>query len=207
MLNRPTRAQAGFTLIELLITIVIMGILLSMGVRLYQDWIVRTKIRVSTESLLSGLAAARNIALQHNQRVFFSMTNNLGATCALDNTAGNWVISLDSPEGKCDVAPSETNTPRIQQMRSGGEGGSGVTITALNATNAAANQLTFTGLGRVQAIGTNPIATINVGYQASAGTCRADGGDIRCLRIQIGPGGEARLCDPSVAVVGDPRTC
>ncbi|HWV17357.1 MAG TPA: GspH/FimT family pseudopilin [Rhodocyclaceae bacterium] len=207
VLNRPIRAQTGFTLIELLITMVIMAILLSMGVRLYQDWIVRTKIRVSTESLVSGLATARNIALQRNQSVFFSMTSNLGATCALDNTAGNWVISLDTPETQCNIAPSEVTPPRIQQMRSGGEGGGGVTIDARNAANAAANQLLFTGLGRVQALGTNPIATINVSYSAGGGTCRADGGDIRCLRIQVSPGGEARICDPSVSVAGDPRTC
>lgn len=207
VLRRSPSPHIGFTLIELLVTLAIMGILLSMGVRLYQDWVIRTKIRVNAESLMNGLAAARNVALQRNQRVIFSLTNNLGANCALTNIAGNWVISLDSPESKCDVAPSEVNAPRIQQLRSGSEAGSGVTIDARNAANAAASQITFTGLGRVQAIGTNPIATINVGYKADAGSCRADGGDIRCLRIQVTPGGEARICDPSVLVAGDPRTC
>lgn len=185
----------------------IMGILLSMGVRLYQDWIIRTKIRVTTESLVSGLAAARNTALQRNQSVLFTMTSNLGATCALNNTAGNWVISLDSPEGQCNVAPSDITAPRIQQVRSGAESGSRVSIDARNGSNGAASQITFTGLGRVQAIGTNPIATINVGYSAGGGTCKKDGGDIRCLRIQVTPGGEARICDPSVLVADDPRTC
>jgi type IV fimbrial biogenesis protein FimT len=197
----------GFTLVELMITLVILGILMSIGTQFYREWSIRTNIRVTTESLVSGIVSARNFALQRNERTLFSMTSNVAANCALDNTSGSWVISLDAPEGQCNATPSDIAAPRILQLRSGRESRGDVVINARNAANAAANQITFTGLGRVQAMGTNPIATINVSYAANAGTCQADGGNIRCLRILIGPGGEARVCDPAVAAANDPRAC
>jgi type IV fimbrial biogenesis protein FimT len=40
------------------------------------------------------------------------------------------------------------------------------------------------------------------------GTCEhVDGGSMRCLRIDISIGGEAKMCDPAVTDVTDPRIC
>jgi type IV fimbrial biogenesis protein FimT len=42
----------------------------------------------------------------------------------------------------------------------------------------------------------------------AGGTCEhVDGGSMRCLRIDISVGGEARMCDPAVADATDPRKC
>lgn len=185
---------------------VIMAILLSLGIRTYQDWNIRTKIRVSAESLASGLTSARNSALQRNDRVIFSLTTNLTAACALGGTTGTWVISLDSPEGQCNAPPSDVNVPRILEVRSREEG-SGVVIAATNSGGGAANQITFTGLGRVLVAGANPISAIDVNFDPASGTCISNGGNIRCLRVRIGAGGETRICDPAVADPNDPRTC
>ena len=42
----------------------------------------------------------------------------------------------------------------------------------------------------------------------TGGTCEhVDGGNMRCLRIDISLGGEARMCDPAVTDATDPRKC
>lgn len=201
----------GFTLIELMVVLVIFAILLALGMPVYQGWAARTKVRVAGESLLSGLVTARMQALQLNSQVHFYLTNNLTAACALSNTGSSWIVSRDSPAGKCNIAPSDTVDPRIIQSRSGSEGGTAPQISALNATNAAANRIIFSGLGRTvltdsAGVNTNPISRIDITFP-SAGACEHSGGTVRCLRLLIGNGGEARLCDPVVTAASDPRLC
>jgi type IV fimbrial biogenesis protein FimT len=66
----------------------------------------------------------------------------------------------------------------------------------------------FNGLGRV----TSPGGAANLTQVAISnpvgGTCEhVDGGAMRCLRINISVGGEARMCDPAVTDATDPRIC
>ena len=71
------------------------------------------------------------------------------------------------------------------------------------AANPAPNTtVTFTALGRAV-----DIANFNVNHADTAEKCILDGGDMRCLRVQVRMGGLVRLCDPSVVTVGDPRLC
>lgn len=216
MLRAPFRGSSrrrltGFTLIELMIVLVIFAILMALGMPVYQGWAARTKVRVASESLLSGLVTARMQALQKNSQVHFYLTNDLSAACSLSNTGTSWVISQDSPAGKCNIAPSDTVDPRIIQSRAGSEGGSPPVISALNATNAAANRIIFSGLGRTvltdsAGVNTNPISRIDITYPIG-GTCEHNGGKVRCLRLLISNGGETRLCDPVVTAASDPRLC
>lgn len=205
------KTQRGFTLIELMIAVIIFGLLLALGMPAYKDWMSRTKVRVTAETLVAGLGTARNQSLHRNSQVIFSLTDNLAADCVRASTGTNWIVSLANPAGSCDAAPSEANAPRIIEKRSGGEGTSRTTITALTAANAAATNVIFTGLGRVllqDAAGNamNPISRINIAYP-DGGACLANGGTVRCLRIEITTGGEARMCDPAVADANDPRAC
>ena len=41
----------------------------------------------------------------------------------------------------------------------------------------------------------------------SLGTCEHLGGQLRCLRVLLGSGGQAKLCDPKVTDNTDPRFC
>jgi type IV fimbrial biogenesis protein FimT len=60
--------------------------------------------------------------------------------------------------------------------------------------------VSFTGSGRAS----TGAFTVDVTHATAA--CRAAGGDVRCLRVMVAPGGAIRSCDPAVAAP-DPRSC
>jgi type IV fimbrial biogenesis protein FimT len=64
--------------------------------------------------------------------------------------------------------------------------------------------VTFTGLGRALAGGITQIDFSN-----STGACQhiTSTGKMRCMRIMVTSGGQARMCDPKVTDVNDPRKC
>ena len=70
-------------------------------------------------------------------------------------------------------------------------------------TDPAEGMVAFGGNGRTFPAGT----ALAVQYSnPAAGTCRADGGEITCLRVELPVSGEPRLCDPA-AVPGNPTAC
>jgi type IV fimbrial biogenesis protein FimT len=200
--------HAGVSLIELLIGLAIMGLLIMIGLPNMATWLQNSKIRTAGETMLAGLTLARTEAVRRNQIVRFQMVNNLTSACVVSTTGADWVVSLDNVTGACDAAPSEAAAPRIIQTRSGSEGTQGAVVTATTA-----GVVHFNGLGRV----TSPGGTANMTRVAisnpAGGACEnpdGSGGPMRCLRIDISVGGEARMCDPAVdpvAFPGDPRIC
>jgi type IV fimbrial biogenesis protein FimT len=59
---------------------------------------------------------------------------------------------------------------------------------------------TFNGSGRL----TGGAFSVDVG--AGAGECTADGGQARCLRLNVAPGGMIRMCDPALPA-GNAQAC
>lgn len=202
------RRSAGFSLIEMMIVIGIGALLLFVGVPNMTTWIHNTKLRTAGETLLAGLTLARTEAVRRNATVRFQLVSDLTSGCALSTTGTSWVVSLEDPAGACDVAPSETTSPRIIQTRSGAEATTQVTLAA-----AGAHTAHFNGLGRI----TSPGGVLNMTSIEIAnprgGTCQhldAANGTMRCLRIRISTGGEVKMCDPAVDPVAnpnDPRIC
>lgn len=193
------------SLIELLIGLAIMGLLIMIGLPNMATWLQNSKIRTAGETMLAGLTLARTEAVKRNQIVRFQMVNNLTSGCAISTSGTDWVVSLDDATGACDAAPSEVAAPRIIQTRSGSEGTTGVVVAA-----ATAGVVHFNGLGRV----TSPGGAANMTQLAISnpvgGACEnpdGSGGPMRCLRINISVGGEARMCDPAVSDASDPRIC
>jgi type IV fimbrial biogenesis protein FimT len=195
--------QRGMSLIELLIGLAIMGLLIMLGLPNMATWLQNSKIRTAGETMLAGLVLARTEAVRRNQVVRFQMVNNLTSACVVSTAGTDWVVSLDDVTGACDAAPSDAAAPRIIQTRSGSEGTTNVVLAA-----ATAGVIHFNGLGRI----TSPGGAANMTQVAISnpigGTCEhVDGGAMRCLRINISVGGEARMCDPAVTDATDPRIC
>jgi type IV fimbrial biogenesis protein FimT len=196
------RAQ-GFSLIEMMIALAIAALLYSLASPMMVQWMADTRIRVAAETLQAGIQLARSEAIRRNAPVRFQLMTSLDETCAPSSAARNWVVSLDDASGKCGVDPSPTVAPGIIQTKSGQEGSSRVDISATRG-GVAASSLTYTGTGRLSLAG-NAIDTIDI--TAPDGACQHAGGDFRCLRIRILPGGDARMCDPKVTAAGDIRRC
>ena len=202
MLNaRPS--QAGVSLIELMIGLAIMALLIMIGLPNMATWLSNSQIRTAGETMLAGLTLARTEAVRRNQIVRFQMVSNLTSGCVISTSGADWVVSLDDATGACDAAPSDVAVPRIVQKRSGSEGTQRAVVAA-----ATAGTLHFNGLGRV----TSPGGAANMTQVAISnpvgGTCEhVDGGNMRCLRINISVGGDARMCDPAVTDATDPRIC
>ena len=99
--------QAGMTLIELMIGIVLLAILLALGAPTFFRWTQNSQIRNAAEAIQNGLTLARAEAVRRNTTVRFQLVTTTTAACALSPTGTNWVVSLDSPAGACDAAPSD----------------------------------------------------------------------------------------------------
>ena len=188
--------QAGMSLIELMIGIVVLGILLALGAPTFSRWTQSSQIRNSAEAIHNGLMLARAEAVRRNTTVRFQFVTTTTSACALSDTGANWVVSLDSPAGACDAAPSDNVAPRIVQVRSAAEGSRNAAVDA-----GGVSLITFNGTG--QATGGAP-AAINV-TNPTGGACAA-GGPMRCMRVTVATGGQIRMCDPARAA-DDPQGC
>jgi type IV fimbrial biogenesis protein FimT len=194
-------SQRGVTLIELMVGLAIVALVLFVAVPSFGIFLQNSQIKNAASSVLDGLQLARNEAIRRNAPVQFEFVSDLTASCASSAASLAWVVSQADPTGACNVAPSETVAPQIIQSRSATEGTS----------NARANVPTggpvvvFNGLGRVQGAGFTQVDITN-----TSGTCvDADptNGTMRCMRILLSPGGQARMCDPKVTDATDPRKC
>jgi type IV fimbrial biogenesis protein FimT len=177
-------APRGFTLIELAITLVVLGILLTLGMPSFTTWINNTKIRTATEGVLNGVQLARAEAVRQNLNVQFVLTG--GST-----GGGAWTVSAIGPSGALTT---------VQQRTAEGSGNVIVGLTPSTSTT-----LTFNGVGRLLA--TNPTdssaALTQIDFCSSASMLSSD---MRKMRVIIGTAGNVKMCDPQVAA-GDPRAC
>jgi type IV fimbrial biogenesis protein FimT len=174
----PVRRQRGFNIIEIVVTLVILAFLFTLGMPTYSNWIQNSQMRASAESIMAGLQHARSEAVRLN-----------------DSQGVRFSLLADNAWEAKRVADDTV----IQKG-----GGQDLAKNALVTPDGAVTDVTFSPLGQ-----TTPALTldIDVTHVDSSLKCVADGGDIRCLRVQVRAGGMVRLCDPSVTTVGDPRRC
>lgn len=102
-------------------------------------------------------------------------------------TQSSWVVKV-------------VNGGAVVDSRSSGEGSKNVTVavTPLNSTT-----ITFSSLGTVAANADASAALAQIDLTSSASSA-----DLRNLRVAIGLGGNARVCDPNFGATStDPRRC
>lgn len=181
MLTR-TQNQRGFSLMEMLIGIAIIALLLKIAAPSYRTWMQNTQIRSAAHAISDGINSARGMAISRNVAVQIQLTSQGSGS----NPA--WQVALVS-------AP----TVPIQSWSSA-EGASSAQI-----LQAGGGILTFNALGRV--VSPNPIDSSLPLLQVDV-TSNNDGGDLalRNMRVVVGNGGMARMCDPNLAQP-DPRAC
>lgn len=192
--------QRGFTIIELVITLALFGVLIGLALPGFTTFINNTQIRNAAENALQGLNLAKAEAVRRNTSVRFQLVTDLTSSCALSTSGTSWIVSLDDPTGKCEVAPSDSTDPRTVQKQSGEEGARNVTVTATGSSSAV-----FNGIGRI--VGTG-ISQMNFAHVTAV--CEHTdpvNGNARCLRIMVSTGGQLKLCDPKVTATTDPRHC
>ena len=206
------RARArGATLVELMIGLAVLALLVAIGVPAFQTMMKNYQIRTVAESLVSGLQTARNEAVRRNTSVRFQLVSSLDAACNPVQTGPHWVVSRNDPTAKCDQDavldfPDINDTSLPQILMKGNNANNGTA--ALNATagGVAAVRVIFNSVGRVDP---GSIDTINVS-NPSGGNCENDAspGNMRCLRVRVGAGGQVKMCDPSPNVTStDSRYC
>lgn len=177
-------------MIELMIGIAIIAIAMSLGMPSYKAWIQNTRIRNAAESIQSGIQLARGEAVKRNLRVQFDLRGV--------NSAWTVCVSPAVP-GTC---PNPDDASTIQS-RAVGEGSStAATITASDALPFVFNS--FGVMDSPAPSAANGLVTIGV----DVSTAVLSAAESRDLRIVIGVGGSARLCDPALSTSGtDPRRC
>lgn len=189
--------QNGVGLIELMIGVVIVGLLIGFAAPNFSIFIQNRHIRNAADAVQNGLNLARAEAVRRNTQVKFV----LGA-------GSSWTVGCTTPVAEC---------PDPIYTRDAAEGSTkaSVTTSEVVASNNAAvatpgftTTLTFNGLGRERSLPAANNAVIDISNPA-AGTCVASGGNMRCLRVVVTPGGQIRMCDPALTVTNpsDPQAC
>lgn len=185
--SRGFFALKGFSLIELMIAIAIFGIVVGLGMPSYRVWIQNTRIRTAAESIQNGLQVARAEAIKRNARVQFAFGVGSAWTVGC-----NPVVPDNDGDGIDDC-------PAVIQSRSVSEGSSAdITVVTVPA---ASNSVEFNNFGTVNAA---PVPFTQVDVDSTV----LPAADSRNLRITLGVGGNARMCDPEPSLpLTDPRRC
>jgi type IV fimbrial biogenesis protein FimT len=175
---KPFRPQGGFSVIELMIAIALIALLTMFSMPMYRAWLQNSQLRASAESIAAGLQQARSEAVRLN--------DSQGVRFRLDGNA--WFVER--------VANNE-----VFQQGGGGDLAKNAVVTP---DPAGVTQVVFNPLGQ------SSVAALNIDVthaDTASFKCIIDGGEARCLRVQVRAGGLVRLCDTSVTTAGDPRQC
>lgn len=173
------RKSYGFSLVELMVGIVIMSILIALAMPSFQSWFRNAQIRNAAESIVNGLQRARAEAVARNANVQFLLDGS---------SFSNWTVDYV-------VKPVSTDPP-IDQRTSSLEGSKDVYMDAWAADlTTHATTITFNNFGGVVP---NVASIVQVDFRAVGGSP---------LRVTIGAGGNARMCDPSLTAGSSPRAC
>lgn len=197
MLSRAA-LQRGFTLIEIAITLAVVGIVIALGAPSFSNWIQNTQIRNAGESVLTGIKLARAEALKRNSPVLFQLMTSTDASCGLSVAGPSWVVSRTSAVGLCNATDETVTPPNLIRKMSATDGATNVVYAATQSS------IGFDALGRVTPV---PAGDVVIFVTNPTGGDCFPSGEMRCQTLVVTAAGQARMCDPAVSTVGDPRNC
>lgn len=184
------RKQLGYSLVELMVAVTIVGVLAAIAIPEIRIMVENGKISTAAHSVMNGLQLARAEAIKRNLPIEFDLTAgavDAGSVASIVPAANgqNWMVRVQDPvNGISFVQGRAADESALQSVQIAG-------VAAV----------TFNGLGE-----NTMAAQAQYGISNPKGGACAPGGPMRCLRVQVSPGGQARICDP-LAAVGDNRRC
>jgi type IV fimbrial biogenesis protein FimT len=185
----------GVSLVEIMIGLAIMAILLVAGAPSFSTFLQNSQIRNAAEALQNGMTLARVEAVRRNTNVQF----------VLDTSNYSWAVRCAIAVGDLNgdgvpdcpgLLPNPT-TPANIQARDAVEGSKNAVVTATLPT------INFNGMGKVANLAASSTATFAV--TNATGAC-VPTGQMRCLNVVVTPGGQVRMCDPTLSSP-DPQAC
>jgi len=170
--------SAGFTLIELMIVVAVLGALVMVGMPSFRQMMKNYEVRVAAESISNGVQRARAEAVSRNASVEFVL--GTGTAWNVNVVGGANIESRSSAEGSANAA--------LQALDGS------LNVLTIPAT------VTFNSLGQMvaNADASAPIRRVNLNATAAGGN--------QTLRVTIGAGGSARVCDTSLPA-SNVRSC
>lgn len=193
--RRIHRAARGFSLIEMLIAIAMLGILLTVGLPSYANWLQNAHVRTAAESIRDGLQLARAEAVRRNAPVRFQLTS--GGVGLSD-----WNVAASSDAG--------TTFTVLIQSRSGAEGSTNARV----GVSAAAQPSPAYSTALTAGAGLPASVVFNQFGQSNAGITRVDvtnaavsAENMRRLVLLVSVGGRIRMCDPRLVLANNPQGC
>lgn len=190
--------QRGVTLVELIIGIAIVAVAIATGMPSFVSLLQSAQNRAAAESVLNGLQLARNEAVKRNTIVRFNLTDGTGRV--------TWSVGCVNVTAEC---PATIQIRRAEESAVNARVGisrddipmptpAGHFGTAISAGSGLDAGVSFNGMGQ-PVNGVEDIQRIDVTNAASE--------DARRYVVVIGKGGNARMCDPALALASNPQGC
>ena len=178
--------QQGISLLEAVIGMAIMATLVAASAPGFSTFMQNRTLRNAADATANGLNLAKAEAVRRNTAVQF----NLGPGTA-------WSLGCVTQTGIMDATGADT-CPATIQSYTGGSGDSVVAVTAVSGNGGvlpAQGSVVFNGFGLVPAALAQ--GNVQVDFTSKQGSCVAQGGNVRCLRVNVSAGGQIHECDPS----------
>ena len=176
----------GFTLIEMLIAVALIGVISAATLPGFAGFLNGQKVNLAARNVYTAMQLTKSSAIQQNSKI----------ALVFDSTRGSWCIFDRSIESTSTTCSGTTNTLETGVLRKYIEPmPTGLVITVLPA---AANQITYDGLGRV-------VPNLDASATITNVAVTMPGDSSRANSVQLN-NGLVRLCDPLKAV-GDPQAC
>ena len=165
------RRDSGFTLYELMITVLVIGVILSLGIPNLQEFTANSRISSTANDLHSAFMVARTEAARTKENVTICASAN-GATCGSTDFDDGWIVFVDTGPTSTPAGTIGTVDAADTVVRQYPAVHDSIDINATDINDVAADSFTFAptgmGLGNAGAVSAATICDAR-GNQVSAG--------------------------------------